>query len=62
MIILLSMFSALQILKKLLNCILKELVSNIVLNCNSIVKRELFDDKIGIFDIRAKIEIAKKLK
>ena len=56
------MFSALQILKKLLNCILKELVSNIVLNCNSTVKRELFDDKIGIFDIRAKIEIAKKLK
>ena len=39
----------------LLNCILKEPVSNIVLDCNSIIERELFDDKIGILDIRAKI-------
>lgn len=39
----------------LLNCILKEPVSNIVLDCNSIVERELFDDKIGILDIRAKL-------
>ena len=39
----------------LLNSILKEKVSSIVLDCNTILERDLFDDKLGILDIRAKI-------
>lgn len=39
----------------LLNSILRERVSSIELNCNTILERDLFDDKLGILDIRAKI-------
>ena len=39
----------------LLNSILKEKVSSIELNCNTILERDVFDDKLGILDIRAKI-------
>ena len=39
----------------LLNSILREPVSSIELNCNTILEKDLFDDKLGILDIRAKI-------
>ncbi len=39
----------------LLNSILKEKVSKINLNCEKILEKDLYDDKIGILDIRATI-------
>lgn len=39
----------------LLNSILREPVSSIELNCNTILEKDLFDDKLCILDIRAKI-------
>lgn len=39
----------------LLNSILEEHVSSVVLNCNTILEKDLFNDKLGILDIRAKI-------
>ena len=44
-----------DITKGLLNCILKEPVSDVLLNCNKIIEADLLDDKLGILDIRAKI-------
>ncbi len=39
----------------LLNSILKDKVSKINLNCEKILEKDLYDDKIGILDIRATI-------
>ena len=44
-----------EITKGLLNAILKEKVTEVSLNCNTILERDLYDDKLGILDIRAKI-------
>ena len=40
----------------LLSSILKKQVTNIELNCNPILEKDLLDDKVGILDIRAKID------
>ena len=47
-----------EITKGLLNAILKEKVTDVSLNCNTILERDLYDDKLGILDIRAKINNA----
>lgn len=39
----------------LLSAILKEPVSDVILDCNKIIERDVFDDKLGILDVRAKI-------
>ena len=44
-----------EITKGLLNAILKEKVTEVSLNCNTILERDLYDDKLGILDIRAKV-------
>ena len=44
-----------EITKGLLNAILKEKVTDVSLNCNTILERDLYDDKLGILDIRAKV-------
>ena len=44
-----------EITKGLLNAILKEKVTEVNLNCNTILERDLYDDKLGILDIRAKV-------
>ena len=44
-----------EITKGLLNAILKEEVTEVNLNCNTILERDLYDDKLGILDIRAKV-------
>ncbi|MCI8345607.1 MAG: Rpn family recombination-promoting nuclease/putative transposase [Clostridia bacterium] len=44
-----------EITKDLVSAILKEPVNNIELNCKEILEREVFDDKLGILDIRAKL-------
>ena len=38
-----------------INAILKEKVTEVNLNCNTILERDLYDDKLGILDIRAKV-------
>ena len=47
-----------EITKGLLNAILKEKVTDVSLNCNTILERDLYDDKLGILDIRAKVNNA----
>ena len=47
-----------EITKGLLNAILKEEVTEVNLNCNTILERDLYDDKLGILDIRAKVNNA----
>ena len=47
-----------EITKGLLNAILKEKVTEVSLNCNTILERDLYDDKLGILDIRAKVNNA----
>lgn len=44
-----------QITKGLLNSILDNKVTDINLDCNKILERDLYNDKLGILDIRAKI-------
>ncbi len=44
-----------EITKGLLNAILKEEVTEVNLNCNTILERDLYDVKLGILDIRAKV-------
>ena len=44
-----------EITKGLLNAILKEKVTDVSLNCNTILEKDLYDDKLGILDIRAKV-------
>ena len=44
-----------EITKGLLNAILREEVTEVNLNCNTILERDLYDDKLGILDIRAKV-------
>ena len=41
--------------KDLLKCITKENIIDIELDCNPIAGKDLFDDKIGILDIKAKL-------
>ncbi|MCI8345611.1 MAG: Rpn family recombination-promoting nuclease/putative transposase [Clostridia bacterium] len=43
------------ITKDLLSAVLKEPVNDVKLNCKRILEREVFDDKLGILDIRAKL-------
>ena len=38
-----------------MNAILKEKVTEVSLGCNTILERDLYDDKLGILDIRAKV-------
>jgi predicted transposase/invertase (TIGR01784 family) len=40
----------------LLNAVLKREVTNVKLDCDKILEKDLLDDKIGILDIRAKID------
>ena len=47
-----------EITKGLLNAILKEKVTDVSLNCNTILERDLYDDKLGILDIRARVNNA----
>ena len=47
-----------EITKGLLNAILREEVTEVNLNCNTILERDLYDDKLGILDIRAKVNNA----
>ena len=47
-----------EITKGLLNAILREKVTEVSLNCNTILERDLYDDKLGILDIRAKVNNA----
>ena len=47
-----------EITKGLLNAILKEKVTDVSLNCNTILERDLYDDKLWILDIRAKVNNA----
>ena len=47
-----------EITKGLLNAILKEKVTEVNLNCNTILERDLYDDKLGILDIRARVNNA----
>ncbi len=59
MTILLSVFSGFtgneEITKDLLSAVLKEPINKVELNCKEILEREVFDDKLGILDIRAKL-------
>lgn len=40
----------------LISSIIKKEVSNVRLDCNPILEKDLFDDKLGILDIKAKID------
>ena len=44
-----------EITKGLLNAILKEKITDVSLDCNTILEKDLYDDKLGILDIRAKV-------
>ncbi len=44
------------ITKNLLSCILQLDITDIQLDSNPITEKELFDDKVGILDIKAKID------
>ena len=44
-----------DITKNLLSSIISDEVIDIELDCNPITEKDLFDDKVGILDIRAKI-------
>lgn len=44
-----------DITKGLLTAIIKEKIEDITLDCNPITEKDLFDDKIGILDIKAKL-------
>ena len=44
-----------KITKSFLEAITKENITDIKLDCNPITEKDLFDDKIGILDIKAKI-------
>ncbi len=44
-----------DITKNFLSCILRQEVSNIELEKNTILEKDLIDDKIGILDIKAEI-------
>lgn len=45
-----------EITTALLSSILKKQISNLQLNCNPILEKDLLDDKVGILDIKAKID------
>ena len=45
-----------EITTALLSSILKKQISNIQLDCNPILEKDLLDDKVGILDIKAKID------
>ena len=51
-----------EITKGLLNAILKEKVTDVSLNCNTILEKDLYDDKLGILDIRAKLNNTEDIK
>ena len=44
-----------EITKGLLSAIIKEKIDDITLDCNPITEKDLFDDKVGILDIKAKL-------
>ena len=45
-----------KITKSFLEAITKEKITNITLECNPITEKDLFDDKVGILDIKAKLD------
>ena len=45
-----------EITTALLSSILKKQISNLQLDCNPILEKDLLDDKVGILDIKAKID------
>ena len=45
-----------EITANLLSSILEKPINNLQLNCNPILEKDLLDDKVGILDIRAKID------
>ena len=45
-----------EITASLLSSILKRKITNLVLDTNPILEKDLFDDKVGILDIKAKID------
>ena len=44
------------ITKNLLSCILQQNITDVQLDCNPILEKNLLDDKVGILDIKAKID------
>lgn len=44
-----------DITKSLLSSIIKDEISDITVDCNTITEKDLLDDKVGILDIRAKL-------
>lgn len=44
-----------RITQNLLNSILDEKIENVELDCNTILEKDIYDDKIGILDIKAKL-------
>ena len=44
-----------DITKSLLSSIIKDEISDITVNCNPITEKDLLDDKVGILDIKAKL-------
>ena len=44
-----------KITQNLLNSILDENIENVELDCNTILEKDIYDDKIGILDIKAKL-------
>ena len=44
------------ITKNLLSCILQQNITDVKLDCNPILEKNLLDDKVGILDIKAKID------
>ena len=44
-----------EITKGLLSAIIKEQINEITLDCNPITEKDLLDDKVGILDIKAKL-------
>ena len=45
-----------DITKALLEAVLNAQISEITLECNPILEKDLYDDKVGILDIRAKLD------
>ncbi len=45
-----------DVTKDLLKCIMQKEISNLELDKNPILEKDLADDKVGILDIRAKID------
>ena len=44
------------ITRNLLSCILQQNITDVQLDCNPILEKNLLDDKVGILDIKAKID------